>query len=89
MLVDHFDFDLPLERIAARPVSPREAARMLVVAPDSLKDGQVGELPAELRPGDLAVFNDTLVIPARLFGKRGDARIEVTLHRRLDALVYR
>ncbi len=89
MLVDHFDFDLPVERIAARPASPREAARMLVVAPDSLKDCQVGDLPAELRPGDLAVFNDTLVIPARLFGKRGDARIEVTLHRRLDALNWR
>ncbi|MCZ6849582.1 MAG: tRNA preQ1(34) S-adenosylmethionine ribosyltransferase-isomerase QueA [Alphaproteobacteria bacterium] len=89
MLVDQFDFDLPVERIAARPLSRREAARMLVVAPHSFQDARVGDLPTLLRPGDLAVFNDTLVIPARLFGKRGDARIEVTLHRRIDELNWR
>jgi len=89
MRVDLFDFELPADRIAARPLVPREAARMLVVAGDDFLDRQVADLPALLRSGDLLVFNDTLVIPARLFGRRGEARIEVTLHRRVDETNWR
>jgi len=89
MRVDHFDFNLPAARIATRPASPREAARMLVTAGDNVVDRHVGDLPALLRPGDLLVFNDTLVIPARLFGRRGDARVEITLHRRVDETNWR
>lgn len=84
MRVDLFDFDLPRECIALRPVSPRDAARMLVVAPDGLQDRIMRDLPEHLRPGDILVFNDTRVIPARLVGERvggGGGRIEVTLHR--------
>lgn len=81
MRVDSFDFDLPPERIALRPVSPRDAARMLVVT-DGLIDSQVRELPSLLRAGDCLVFNDTRVIPAQLTGKRGDATIGATLHKR-------
>lgn len=80
MRVDAFDFDLPDGRIALRPASPRESAKLLFVGPDRLSDETVGALPELLRPGDLLVFNDTKVIPAQLTGRRGQARIEVTLH---------
>lgn len=83
MRVDLFDFDLPPERIALRPASPRDAARMLVVAGDTLRDAIVRDLPGLLRAGDCLVFNDTRVIPAQLEGRRGEARIGVTLHKRL------
>ncbi len=80
MRVDLFDFDLPPELIAQHPVRPRDAARLLVVRGASLEDRSVRDLPALLRRGDLLVFNDTRVIPARLLGRRGAAKIEVTLH---------
>jgi S-adenosylmethionine:tRNA ribosyltransferase-isomerase len=91
--VDLFDFDLPEERIALRPAEPREAARLLVVAPRGLEDAHVGDLPHYLRPGDVLVVNDAKVIPAQLFGwrVRGGvrARIEATLHKREDASHWR
>ncbi|NBB17214.1 tRNA preQ1(34) S-adenosylmethionine ribosyltransferase-isomerase QueA [Caulobacter sp. SLTY] len=88
MLVSDFDFDLPEDRIALRPANPREAARLLVVRPDEgLEDATVGDLPGLLRAGDALVFNDTRVIPARLFGVRRreetEVRVEAILHRRL------
>jgi S-adenosylmethionine:tRNA ribosyltransferase-isomerase len=96
MRVDLFDFELPEERIALRPVSPRDSARLLVVRPGEeprFEDRTVRDLPELLAPGDMLVFNDTKVIPARLFGLRvrGDsaARIEVLLHRREGAEHWR
>jgi S-adenosylmethionine:tRNA ribosyltransferase-isomerase len=85
MKVDAFDFDLPREAIAERPTRPRDAARLLQVEPDRLINRVVRDLPALLEPGDLMVFNDTLVIPARLKGRRGTAGIEVTLHQPIGA----
>ncbi|QKR98229.1 tRNA preQ1(34) S-adenosylmethionine ribosyltransferase-isomerase QueA [Sphingomonas sp. CL5.1] len=82
MDVDLFDFTLPPERIALRPASPRESARLLVVEGDGMRDRTVADLPRELRAGDLLVFNDTRVIPAQLEGTRGGARIGATLHKR-------
>ena len=82
MRVDDFAFDLPPDRIALRPASPRDAARMLVVGPDGLTDAGVADLPRWLRPGDTLVFNDTRVIPAQLEGTHGAARIGITLHKR-------
>ncbi|WP_109807603.1 tRNA preQ1(34) S-adenosylmethionine ribosyltransferase-isomerase QueA [Sphingosinithalassobacter portus] len=82
MNVDLFDFDLPNERIALRPASPRDAARMLVLQGAATRDMGVRDLPAILRPGDILVFNDTRVIPAQLEGTRGAARIGATLHKR-------
>src|SRR5204863_6729700 len=71
MRTDLFDFDLPPERIALRPVSPRDAARLLVVRPGSpLEDRGVRDLPDLLNPGDALVVNDTRVIAARLTGRR-------------------
>ncbi|MGI4732382.1 MAG: tRNA preQ1(34) S-adenosylmethionine ribosyltransferase-isomerase QueA [Janthinobacterium lividum] len=82
MDVDLFDFTLPPERIALRPASPRDAARLLVLNGAATRDRSVADLPGELRRGDLLVFNDTRVIPAQLEGIRGDARIGATLHKR-------
>lgn len=83
MRVDLFDFALPPERIALRPAVPRDAARMLVVDDAGLHDRIVRDLPSMLRAGDCLVFNDTRVIPAQLEGQRGNARVGVTLHKRL------
>jgi S-adenosylmethionine:tRNA ribosyltransferase-isomerase len=82
MKVDLFDFDLPPERIALRPACPRDSARLLVLDGSETRDLVVTDLPDRLRPGDLLVFNDTRVIPAQLEGRRGDARIAATLHKR-------
>jgi S-adenosylmethionine:tRNA ribosyltransferase-isomerase len=91
MRVDLFDFDLPEDNIALRPVSPREAARLLVVRPEAenpLADHRVGDLPSFLRAGDALVFNDTRVIPAQLEGVRhregaGGQQVSATLHMRI------
>lgn len=97
MRVDQFDFELPEDRIALRPVSPRDSAKLLQVRPDGLSDHVIRDLPTLLRPGDTLVVNRTKVIPARLMGTRaprdtasagagatiGGPRIEVTLHMRL------
>ncbi len=82
MNVDLFDFDLPADRIALRPARPRDAARMLVVEGNKTIDGQVRDLADYLRPGDVLIFNDTRVIPAQLEGKRGEASVGATLHKR-------
>jgi S-adenosylmethionine:tRNA ribosyltransferase-isomerase len=85
MRVDLFDFELPPERIALRPARPRDAARMLVIERDKpFADRTVRDLPSLLRRGDVLVFNDTRVIPAQLEGRRGEAKIGATLHKRLD-----
>lgn len=83
MRVDAFDFDLPEDRIALRPATPRDSARLLGVSAAGLADHRVSDLPRLLRAGDLLVFNDTRVIPAQLFGRKGEAAIDVTLHLRL------
>jgi S-adenosylmethionine:tRNA ribosyltransferase-isomerase len=94
MRTDLFDFELPPDRIALRPISPRDAARLLVVRPGGeLDDRGVRDLPDLLAPGDALVFNDTRVIPARLRGRRigrgEDARMEATLTRRIDGSHWR
>src|SRR3954468_12014186 len=96
MRTDLFDFELPPERIALRPTSPRDAARLLLVRPGQapeLEDRVIRDLPDLLRPGDALVVNDTRVIPARLSGRRisrgVETRIEATLHQRLDGSRWR
>jgi S-adenosylmethionine:tRNA ribosyltransferase-isomerase len=87
--VDLFDFDLPADRIALRPISPRDCARLLKVEGAALSDHRARDLPALLRRGDLLVFNDTRVIPAQLEGRRGEARIGATLHKREGPRAWR
>jgi len=71
MRTDLFDFDLPAERIALRPASPRDSARMLVVQGDGvLRDRLIFDLPQWLEAGDQLVVNDTKVIAAQLKGRR-------------------
>ena len=97
MNVAQFDFDLPEMLIALRPASPRDAARLLVVHADGRLDHvHVRDLPMFLRAGDALVVNDTRVIAARLRGHRlarnagaVDAKIEVTLHKRVGQNRYR
>jgi S-adenosylmethionine:tRNA ribosyltransferase-isomerase len=83
MRLEDFDFDLPPGLIADRPAVPRDASRLLHVLPERLEDRRFLDLPDLLEPGDLLIFNDTKVIPARLVGRRGSAAIEATLHLRM------
>ena len=80
MKVADFDFELPPECIAQHPVAPRDAARLLDVG-RTLTDRLVTDLPRLLQPGDLLVYNDTRVIKARLYGRRGAASVSITLHK--------
>ncbi len=77
-----FDFELPQDRIALRPVRPRDSARLLLVEGERISDKAVLDLPRLLRRGDVLVFNDTRVIPAQLEGRKGEASIGATLHKR-------
>jgi S-adenosylmethionine:tRNA ribosyltransferase-isomerase len=97
MRTDLFDFDLPADRIALRPARPRDSARLLVVRPAAtpeLDDRAIGDLPGQLRPGDILVVNDSKVISARLIGRRigrgtTEPEIEATLHKRIDGSHWR
>jgi S-adenosylmethionine:tRNA ribosyltransferase-isomerase len=94
MRTDLFDFALPPDRIALRPASPRDSARLLVVRPGGrFEDHFVRDLAELLRPGDQLVVNDTKVIPAQLSGRRiggvAEAKIEATLIKRLDGSRWR
>lgn len=89
MRVDLFDFNLPPESIALRPAVPRDTARLLVLEGASTRDEIVSALPHLLRAGDCLVFNDTKVIPAQLTGKRGNAAIGATLHKREGLRAWR
>lgn len=84
MLTSLFDFDLPESLIASSPVIPRDASRMLVVR-EGLADEAIRNFPSHLKPNDIVVFNDTRVIPARLLGMRGEAKVEILLHKNLGA----
>lgn len=83
-----FDYDLPEARIALHPVSPRDASKLLVVGRGGFEDRIFRDLPELLNAGDLLVFNDTRVIPARLLGEReregNRVSIEAVLLKRLD-----
>ena len=94
MRVDLFDFELPTERIALRPVHPRDSARLLVVPPSGdFADRIIRDLTELLQPGDALVVNDTRVIHARLSGRplrdALAANVEATLIERLDTKTWR
>ena len=83
-----FHYELPLELIAQAPLPERSASRLLVVppAPAPFSDLGIRDLPQLLQPGDLLVFNDTRVIPARLFGtKATGGRVEILIERLLPS----
>ena len=84
-----FHYDLPTALIAQAPLAERSASRLLLLPspPGALQDRQMRELPALLEPGDLLVFNDTRVIPARLFGRKqgSGGRVEILIERLLGS----
>jgi S-adenosylmethionine:tRNA ribosyltransferase-isomerase len=85
LTVDDFDFPLPPELIAQHPAPERSGSRLLHVCGQQLHDRQFADLPAQLRAGDLLVFNDTRVIKARFFGqKESGGQVEVLLERIVD-----
>ena len=87
MRVSDFDYELPRDLIADHPAQPRSSSRLLeLTAGGALRDRRMDEFPDLLAAGDLLVFNDTRVIPARLFGyKDSGGRVEVLVERLLDA----
>ena len=94
MYARDFDFELPAELIAQHPLAERAASRLLHVPPAEglLRDLQFADLPTLLQPGDLLVFNDTKVVPARLLGRKpSGGAVEMLLERPLagnEALLH-
>ena len=88
MDISDFDYDLPEKRIAQTPLEPRDASRLMVLDPaeQTIEHRHFYELDVLLQPGDVLIFNDTRVIPARLIGARDKtgAKVEVLLLRQID-----
>lgn len=85
MKTDIFNFDLPEDLIANEPANPRDSSKLLHIGSNGeLNDYTVADLDKLLRPSDVLIFNDTKVIPARLYGNRGLAKVEVTLFKQLN-----
>ena len=101
MLVSDFDFLLPGELIAQEPLAARDASRMLCVDRSTARwsDNLFRDFPERLRSGDLLVFNNTRVFPARLYGRRNGTRAQPVspqnpaardfLHGRIEVLLTR
>ena len=89
MKLSDFDYALPQTAIATEPANPRDAAKLLDLSVAGMNDRHIRDLPDLLQAGDLLVVNNTEVIPARLFGKRGEAGISVTLHKHETGNVWR
>ena len=80
-----FHYDLPTELIAQAPLDERSASRLLVLDADAIEDAAFTDLIDRIEPGDLLVFNDTRVLPARLIGRKSSGgRVELLLERILD-----
>ncbi|MBI1274386.1 tRNA preQ1(34) S-adenosylmethionine ribosyltransferase-isomerase QueA [bacterium] len=86
MRVDLFDYHLPEELIATSPATPRDAARLMVVDGPSRQHLNVHNLPDLLQPGDVMVFNDSRVIPARIFTENN---VECLLHQHMGGNRWR
>ena len=91
MLLSEFDYELPEELIAQRPIEPRNASRLMVLNPArrTIEHEHFYDLQKFLTAGDALIFNDTRVIPARLIGhKSTGAHVEIFLLRRLDGVTW-
>src|SRR5688572_14421962 len=93
MRTSDFDYHLPEERIAQTPIEPRDASRLLVLHRDtgSLEHRHFYDIGEYLRPGDVLVFNQTRVIPARLHGHKTDTggKVELLLLSRVEDRTWR
>lgn len=88
MDVNLFNFDLPEDRIALRPVEPKDYSRMMVIKDGAIEDRRMIDLPDFLQPNDVIVFNDTKVIPAQLYGECRGFDVECNLHKRLGPVEW-
>ena len=91
MQLSEFDYELPEELIAQRPLEPRNSSRLMVLDPArrTIAHEHFYDLQKYLRAGDTLIFNDTRVIPARLIGRKSTgARVEIFLLRRLDVVTW-
>ena len=91
MLLSDFDYELPEELIAQKPIEPRNFSRLMVLDPSrqTIAHEHFYDLKNFLTAGDALIFNDTRVIPARLIGRKSTgARVEIFLLRRLDAVTW-
>ncbi len=89
MKLDDFDYHLPADAIAQKPVMPRHQAKLLDMRYNELQDRRIIDLPLYINNDDLIIVNNTKVIPARLKGKRGEAGISVTLHQQISSNEWR
>ena len=80
MDISLFDYELNSNLIAQEPCVPRDNSRLLNCTKEVAEDLRFKDLPSILNSGDVLVFNNTKVIPSRLFGKRDQVNVEVTLH---------
>lgn len=89
MKVDIFDFELDKNLIASQPADPRDSCKLLDISePPAIRDRIFYELPDLFNEGDVLVFNDTKVIPGRLYARRGHAEVEVTLYHPVDGIEW-
>ena len=89
MDISQFDYDLDVNLIAQKPCFPRDNSRLLSCVDNNYKDLFFKNLPEILNFGDVLVINNTKVIPSRLFGKRDEVKIEVTLHLKIENNIWR
>ena len=89
MDISLFDYELDKDLIAQFPCSPRDSSRLLSCLDNIPKDFNFKKLPEILNSGDILVINNTKVIPSRLFGKRDNVNIEVTLHLKIKRNQWR
>jgi len=89
MDISQFDYDLDVNLIAQKPCFPRDNSRLLSCIDNNYKDLFFKKLPELLNFGDVLVINNTKVIPSRLFGKRDEVKIEVTLHLKIENNIWR
>tara|TARA_B100001057_G_scaffold71030_1_gene65177 strand:- start:214 stop:1254 length:1041 start_codon:yes stop_codon:yes gene_type:complete len=89
MDISLFDYELSEDLIAQKPCYPRDNSRLLNCIEKVSEDLKFKDLPKILNPGDVLVINNTKVIPSRLFGKRDEVNIEVTLHLKVKRNLWR
>jgi S-adenosylmethionine:tRNA ribosyltransferase-isomerase len=89
MDISLFDYELSEDLIAQKPCYPRDNSRLLNCIEKVSEDLKFKDLPKILNPGDVLVINNTRVIPSRLFGKRDEVNIEVTLHLKVKRNLWR
>jgi len=88
MIVDQFDYNLPPERIAKRPARPRDSSKLMHISEHSIKDKYFYQLPEMLKKNDVLVFNNTRVLPARIFGEVSKRKIELLIHRQEEDYIW-